>query len=269
MGVPIRTRLTPGHSAIIALAGLGLLLVIAPICGLIWRVVREGAWQRAPESEVISAISLSLITTAIALLVILIIGTPLAWTLARWQFRGRRLLNTVIELPIVLPPAVAGLALLVTFGQRGLFGPALDAVGINLAFSTEAVVIAQTFVALPFYTRAAQVGFAAVDRDIEEAAMVDGANRELTFMYVTLPLASRALMSGALLSWARALGEFGATIIFAGSLAGETRTMPLLVYNVLERDLNAAVWTALILVGLAAVAIGLTRLLANDEASEG
>ena len=185
------------------------------------------------------------------------------------QFRGRRLLNIVIEMPIVLPPAVAGLALLVTFGQRGLFGPALEGIGINLAFSTAAVVIAQTFVALPFYTRAAQLGFASVDREVEAAAMVDGANRELTFVYVTLPLASRSMLSGALLSWARALGEFGATIIFAGNFAGETRTMPLLVYNVLERDLNAAVWTALILVGLAVVAIGLTRLLANDDIDDG
>ena len=268
-GDHIRTRVRPGHGVIIALAGLALLLVVAPIAGLLWRVIREEAWRRAPEAEVVDAITLSMISTALALVVIVMIGTPLAWILARWRFRGRRLLNIIIELPIVLPPAVAGLALLVTFGQRGLFGPALDSIGINLAFSTAAVVIAQTFVALPFYTRSAQIGFASIDPEIEAAAMVDGANREMTFVYVTLPLTSRALLSGALLSWARALGEFGATIIFAGSLAGKTRTMPLLVYNVLERDLNAAVWTALILVGLAALAIGLTRLLADNDVHEG
>ena len=265
MGVHIRLRVTPGHSTAIALSGLGVLLILAPIAGLMWRAIRMQAWMRAPESEVLEAVLLSLRTTAIALVIIVLIGTPLAWILARWNFRGRRVLNAIIEIPIVLPPAVAGVALLTAFGQSGLLGPSLNAAGITIVFQTAAVIVAQTFVALPFYTRSAQLGFASVDREIEAAAMVDGANRELTFIYVTLPLASREMLSGALLSWARALGEFGATIIFAGNLAGVTRTVPLLVYTYSLSDLDASVWTALVLVALAAFAMTLTRLLERED----
>ncbi len=165
----------------------------------------------------------------------------------------------------MLPPAVAGLALLITFGRRGPFGPVLRDLDIQIVFTSKAVILAQMFVAMPFYVRSAQTGFRGVDREVEEAALVDGANPWWRFVYVTLPLSSRALLSGALLSWARALGEFGATILFAGSLPGRTQTMPLLVYNTFERNINAAIWTALILVGLAAAAQVITMLLAGDE----
>jgi len=253
------------HRLSFALTGAGVLFIALPLVGLLWRVVGYRAWQSAPQSEVLQAVWLSLLTSFLALLLIVLVGTPLGYTLARRSFWGRRLVNTLVELPIVLPPAVAGLALLLTFGRRGLLGETLDALGISLVFTTAGVVVAQTFVAMPFYVRAAQVGFAGVDRDLEAAARVDGAAGHKVFMLITLPLASRALLSGMLLSWARALGEFGATIIFAGSLAGKTRTMPLLVYNILERDLHAALWTALLLVGLAGLAVALTRLLAREE----
>jgi len=165
------------------------------------------------------------------------------------------MLNLLIELPIVLPPAVAGLALLITFGRRGLLGPALTALEISLPFTVYAVVMAQTFVAAPFYLRAAQLGFESVPDEIEDAARVDGAGGWALFWRVTLPLTVRALGAGLVLTWARALGEFGATILFAGSLQGVTQTMPLLIYTVIERDLNAAIWTGILLIGMAMVAL--------------
>lgn len=165
----------------------------------------------------------------------------------------------------MLPPAVAGLALLTTFGRRGFLGPILGSLGISLPFTTAAVVFAQTFVSAPFYIRAAQVGFQAVPREIEDAARVDGASGLILFRYVTLPLSRRSLAAGLVLSWARALGEFGATILFAGSLQGRTQTMPLLIYNVLERDINASIWTGVILVGLALVALVISQWLARGQ----
>jgi molybdate transport system permease protein len=254
-----------GRGLTIALAGLAVLLVGLPISALIWRSWHERAWQATTESTLPQAISLSLTTTAISLLLILLLGTPLAYILDRRRFPGRRLINILVELPIVLPPAVAGLALLITFGRRGLLGPALQTFGVRVVFTRTAVVLAQTFVALPFYVRAAQIGFRGVDREIEDAALVDGADPWRRFVYVTAPLSSRALVSGALLSWARALGEFGATILFAGSLPGRTQTMPLLIYNVFERDIDAAIWTALILVGLAATVLAIAHLLAREK----
>jgi molybdate transport system permease protein len=175
---------------------------------------------------------------------------------------GRRLLIVVVELPIILPTTVAGLALLIAAGRRGLLGPLLESVGITLPFTTGAVVIAQTFVSAPFFIRAAQVGFASVPREIEDAARVDGASGLMLFRWITLPLSATGLAAGLTLSWARAVGEFGATILFAGSIMGRTQTMTLLVYNLLESNLDAAVWTSLILLGLAFVALLLAQWLA-------
>jgi molybdate transport system permease protein len=254
-----------GRGVIIVLASGAILMIAVPLLALIWRGLRGQAWTLLSGAQVPQAVMLSLVTTSTSLLIILILGTPLAYILARWDFRGRRWLNVLIEIPIVLPPAVAGLGLLVAFGRRGLLGPALETVGIRVAFTRLAVILAQTFVALPFYTRAAQAGFHMVDREAEDAALVDGATRWWAFVYVTVPLASRSLLNGALLSWARALGEFGATIIVAGNLPGRTQTMPLLVYGMLERNINAAIWTALILVGLAILATAGTRLLAQRD----
>jgi molybdate transport system permease protein len=169
----------------------------------------------------------------------------------------------LVELPVVLPPAVAGLALLLAFGRRGFFGPALSMIAVSLPFTTAAVVMAQAFVSAPFFIRAAQVGFADVPKEIEDAARVDGAGGWRLFRLITLPLARRALAAGLVLSWARALGEFGATILFAGSLQGRTQTMPLLIYNALERDIDAAIWTGVLLVLLALAALVASHLLAQ------
>lgn len=250
---------------VILLAGSAILFVVLPLAGLAWRSVREQAWSFVSESAVQQALRLSLSTSLTSLVVILVLGTPLAYILARWSFPGRRLIGVLVQLPVVLPPVTAGLALLITFGRRGLLGPELQTLGIRLAFTRTAVIMAQVFVAMPFYVRSAQAGFSMVDRDVEEAALVDGANAWWRFVYITTPLASRSLASGALMSWARALGEFGATILFAGSLRGRTQTMPLLIYATFERDINAAIWTALILVGLAALIMLLMAWVSRDN----
>jgi len=256
-----------GQGLVLVLAGGAVALVGLPIAALTWRGLREHAWTFMPQAAVQQAIRLSLSTTAISLLLILLLGTPLAYILARRTFPARRLVNVLVQLPIVLPPAVAGLALLITFGRRGVLGPALGSLGIQIVFSRAAVILAQTFVAMPFYVRSAQVGFRMVDREVEEAALVDGATPWWRFVTVTLPLSRRALISGALLSWARALGEFGATILFAGNLPGRTQTMPLLIYSAFERSIDAAIWTALILVGLAGLVLALTFLLTREDDS--
>lgn len=253
---PIRhARVSAGQVALVAASAVLVLLLGLPLLALALRALETRAWERATGSGIPEAMFLSLVTTLTTVSLTLLLGTPLAFVLARWQFPLKRALNLLIELPIVLPPAVAGLALLVTFGRRGLLGPALAGVGISLPFSTLAVVIAQTFIAAPFYIRSAQVGFKGIDPEIEEAARVDGASGLALFWRITLPLAGRSLAAGLALCWARALGEFGATILFAGSLQGRTQTMPLLVYNVLERDINAAIWTGLLLVLLALAAL--------------
>jgi molybdate transport system permease protein len=176
------------------------------------------------------------------------VGTPVAYLLSKRHFRFYRLVDTLIDLPTVLPPAVAGVALLMAFGRRGLFGPWLEIAGINIPFTVIAVVMAQTFLAAPFYVKAAAIGFSAIGPELKEAAALDGANRWQIFRYVTLPLSWMALLSGSVMTWARALGEFGATIIFAGNFPGRTQTMPLAIYIGFEIDLNVALTLAIILI---------------------
>jgi molybdate transport system permease protein len=245
--------------ALATASALFLFLLALPLAALIVRGLQTRAWEGLPDSGIPEAVFLSFVTTFATALVTLLLGTPLAYVLARWRFRYKRLITVFVELPIVLPPAVAGLALLVTFGRRGLLGPTLSSLGITLPFSTAAVIMAQTFISAPFFIRSAQVGFQSIDPEIEDAARVDGAGGLSLFSHITLPLAGRALAAGLALSWARALGEFGATILFAGSLQGRTQTMPLLVYNVLERDINAAIWTGLLLVLMALAALLLSQ----------
>ena len=244
-----------GKTIIVFASGILVLLLGFPLVALLVRSLQTRAWEQTAGSGIPEAILMSIVTTSITASLTLLLGTPLAYVLARWSFRGKHFVNVLVELPIVLPPAVAGLALLVAFGRRGYLGPTLEGVGISLAFSTAAVVVAQLFISAPFYIRAAQIGFQGVDREIEDAGRVDGAGGFALFWYITLPLSRRALAAGLVLSWARALGEFGATILFAGSLQGRTQTMPLLVYKVFERDIDAAIWTGLLLVGMALAAL--------------
>lgn len=235
-----------------------LLLLVLPVLALLVRALAPDTLATLLEPAATEALRLSLLTTGVSMALTVALGTPVAYLLARYHFRGRRLLDTLIDLPLVLPPVVAGVALLFVFGRRGLLGGPLSDLGVNLAFTTSAVVMAQLFVASPFYIRALKVGFAAVPRDLEAAALTDGAGRWGVFWHITRPLTLPAFSEGLVLAWARALGEFGATIVFAGSLAGRTRTLPLATYAALERDLESA----LALSGLlAAAALGLFILL--------
>lgn len=241
-------------------------LFVLPLFVLLWRGVESDAWQNLPNATILTdAIWLSLYTSAYSLVLSVLLGTPLAYVFARWRFQGKAIARVLLELPIVMPPAVAGLALLLTFGRRGFLGPPLDALGISIPFSTLAVIIAQCFVAAPFYIRSAQVGFESVSQELEDAARVDGASERLVFFWVTLPLSLRQIGAGLILTWARAIGEFGATILFAGSLRGRTQTMPLLVYSVFERDIDAAIWTGLLLMLVAFVALLLSQWIARGE----
>lgn len=255
-----------GLSLFLALAIVATLLLSLPVVALIWRSFQDKAWSLELDPRVGQAISLSFRTTFVSVIIIVVVGTPLSYILARWQFRGKRIVNALVELPIVMPPAVAGLGLLVAFGRRGLIGKFLfEDLGIRLVFSPAAVVMAQIFVAMPFFLRAAQLGFQNVDREIENAALVDGANPFTRFLFVTFPLSRRALLAGLLMSWARALGEFGATILFAGSLPGRTQTMTLLIYSTFEQNISAAIWTGLMLIGIAVVVIAVTQFLVNPS----
>lgn len=223
------------------------LFLITPLAALLLRLSLPSLLAHLVQPQVALAITLSMTTTSISLLLTLLIGTPVGYLLARGNFRGRQMVDTLIDLPMVLPPAVAGIALLLAFGRRGLFGQYLDEVGITIAFTQSAVIMAQLFVAAPFYVKAAATGFAAIDPELEQAAALDGANGWQTFRLITLPLAHTALLGGAVMTWARALGEFGATIIFAGNFPGRTQTMPLAIYLGFEIDLEIALTLSVIL----------------------
>ena len=251
------------RGAVTALIALLVLFLGLPIGVLVVRAVAGGALATAlGDPAVLGALSLSLATTAVSLLLTVVLGTPFAYVLARRRFRGRTLLETIVDLPIVLPPSVAGLALLLVFGRRGLVGESLDVIGLSIPFTTVAVILAQVFVAAPFFVRSARAGFAAVDRDLEDAARVDGAEERQVFRWITVPLAGSALAAGLVMSWARALGEFGATIMFAGNIAGRTQTLPLVVYGEFGAgDLDASIAAASILVFAAFGVLVAVRLL--------
>jgi molybdate transport system permease protein len=245
-----------GGPSVLVLAGLFALFLGLPIVTLIARAVLDGSLVAiAGTSPVLAALALSLTTTAVSVVLTVAIGLPLALVLARRTFRGKWFVEALVDLPIVLPPAVAGLALLLVFGRRGLLAAPLQAAGLDIAFTTIAVILAQTFVSAPFFVRAARAGIAGVDRDLEDAARVDGANERQVFRTMTVPLAGATLAAGLVMSWARALGEFGATIMFAGNVEGRTQTLPLVVYGEFQAgDLDASVAAGAILV-LAALGV--------------
>lgn len=255
-------------AAIAAAATLVLFLSI-PLLAMIWRLLRDGEGV-SPEALAIlrQAMTLSLVTTAVTMALVILTGTPLAYLLARKTFPGSRLIDTLVDLPIVLPPAVAGIALLVAFGRNGLIGRWLATMGITIGFTTTAVVLAQLFVAAPFFVRAARSGFQRMNRELEEAAADLGASPARTLRTVTLPLALPSLMAGAVLAWARALGEFGATIMFAGSFPGVTQTMPLAIYARFGAgDLTSALVLSLVLLFASMVILFGLRLLSGRTGS--
>jgi molybdate transport system permease protein len=248
-----------------AVAGAGLVALLAlPLLGLVLRVPPDRLLERLADPMVLEALRLSLTTSAAATLLVVLLGLPAAWLLATHSFPGKRLLETLVELPMVLPPTVAGVGLLMAFGRTGLAGGALRGLGISLPFTTAAVVLAQAFVAAPFFVTAARAGLGEVDSRYLDAAATLRATPARTFFRVLLPLAGPSLLAGTAMTWARALGEFGATITFAGNLPGVTQTMPLAVYLALQSDLEAALALSVLL-----LAVSLTVLLVLRIAPRG
>ena len=232
-----------------------LLFLLLPLLALVFYSSPAELAANLKLPQVRQAMGLSLRTSTLATIASVLLGMPVAYLLARRQFRGRLLLDNLIDLPIVLPPAVAGLSLLLVFGRRGWIGGWLNEMGMRVTFTEAAVVIAQTFIAVSLFIRAASIGFAAIESEMEDAAAIDGAGRWQTFWHIVLPLSQRAVLTGIALAWARALGEFGATIIFAGNYPGRTQTMPLAIYIGFELDLDVAVTLSVILVLFSSVVL--------------
>ncbi|HUP85594.1 MAG TPA: ABC transporter permease [Acidimicrobiales bacterium] len=245
---------------VIAVAALGAVVFTLPLIGLAWRAPWSSVTTILGDAAVRSALRLSLVCSLGATVVSAALGLPLAWVLARAEFPGRRVVRAVTIVPLVLPPVVGGVALLLAFGRRGLVGQWLDSwFGVTLPFTTAGAVLAEAFVAMPFLVVTAESAFRNADRRLEDAARTLGASRATVFRRVTLPLAAPALGAGAVLAWARAIGEFGATITFAGNSPGRTTTIPLEVYLLLESGgLDGAIVLSLVLlVVCVAVLVGL------------
>jgi molybdate transport system permease protein len=252
---PRTRRLAP---LILAALPLTLFLVV-PLVALIVQVAPNRFLASVLNEQVVRAISLSTTTTALTTIITVVAGTPVAYLLARRSFPGRGLFDTVIDLQMVLPPSVAGIALLVAFGRQAPIGRLLGEAGIVVAFSPIAVVMAQTFVAAPFFVKAAVAGFAGADRELEQAAALERAGPLRVLLAVTVPLAAPSLLGGMIMTWARALGEFGATIIFAGNFPGRTQTMPLAIYVGFEINLDVALTLAAILLATSFLVLYLVK----------
>ncbi len=239
-----------GRLAVDGLAVVAAIFLGLPVAALVIRTIVDGSLAHALTAVVVlQALALSLVTTSLSLVVTIAFGLPLAYVLARRRFRGSWFVEVLVDLPIVLPPAVAGLALLIALGRRGLLGGTFQLLGIEIPFTPFAVVLAQTFVSAPFFILAARTGIAGVSRDLEDAARVDGATEGQVFRSITFPLAGTAIAAGLVMTWARALGEFGATIMFAGNIEGRTQTLPLVVYSEFQGgELDASLAAAAILV---------------------
>src|SRR3954471_13809619 len=240
----------------VAFAGVGVLVFALPRAGVAWRALWPSAWDELRSEPARDALRLSLVTSLSATAIALVLGVPLAWVQARVPYRGKRVVRALTTLPMVLPPVVGGVALLLALGRRGIVGSQLDRIGVNLPFTTAGAVIAETFVAMPFLVLTLEAAFHSNDRRLEEAARTLGASRFTVFRRVTLPLVTPSLVAGIVLCWARALGEFGATITFAGNLQGTTQTLPLFVYIKLEgSNPDAAIVLSLVLLAVSLVVL--------------
>lgn len=248
-------RSNPIPRALLVPALVGLAFVAVPAVALLWRAPWSDLGAVAEEASLATALRLSLISAAAATALSVVTGVPLGWLLARVGFRGRSAVRALALLPLALPPVVGGLALLLAFGPRGVLGEPLEDLGIVLPFTLGAAVLAQAFVALPFVVLAVEAAVRTVDRELEEVASTLGAGPLRVFVRVTLPLAAPGVAAGAALAWARALGEFGATITFAGNVRGRTQTLPLAVYEVLQTDRDGAVLLALVLLAVSVAVI--------------
>ena len=245
------------------------LFIGLPILALLVRAgQQEGFLAGLTGPLVLQALRLTVVTSVISLAIVVVIGTPFALLLARYGPTSRllRVIDTFVELPIVLPPVVAGVAMLMAFGRSGLLGPVLQFAGIAIPFTTVAVIFAQIFVAAPFYIRAARIGFAGVDPAYEEISQTLGISPWQTFWRLTVPMARPSLLTGATLAWARAVSEFGATIMFAGNLTGRTQTMPLAIMTTMESSLGAALALAALMLAMSALSLALLSFLVRRRA---
>jgi molybdate transport system permease protein len=256
--VAVDTRRVPLLAGVLGAAALAFFAL--PIVGLIWRAPWSEVWDQLSDPVTREALRVSLICSIGATMLSIVFGVPLAWLLARAEFPGRRVARACVLLPMILPPVVGGVALFLAFGRRGIVGQRLDEwFGLQLPFTTLGAVIAETFVAMPFLVITVEAGLRGMDRRYEDAASTLGAGRWTTFRRVTLPLIAPSLAAGAVLAWARALGEFGATITFAGNFQGKTQTMPLAIFLAFESRPEAAILLSLVLVVVSLVVLASLR----------
>jgi molybdate transport system permease protein len=258
-----RTRISISSLLVLFFFLLAIVYIGLPVLSLFLKADLSSFFASLDDPFVQDALWLSFTTTIISTVIIILVGTPIAYVNARYQYPFKEIIDSVIDMPVVMPPAVAGIALLMAYGRLGIAGQYFNAFGITFAFTTTAVIMAQLFVASPFYIRQARTSFEDVDRSYENAARTLGASSVRAFFFVTVPIAMNGLVSGAILSWARALGEFGATIMFAGNFEGVTQTMPLAVYMALNGDLNAALVLSIVLVVISFVVIVAVKMLAR------
>jgi molybdate transport system permease protein len=261
----MNTRLFPAF--LVAALSLAFCFLSFPVVAVFADVAPDDLVSSLGDSESRDALRVSLVATSLALAVIVVVGTPAAWFLATRRFRGHSLLVTVVELPLVLPPAVAGVALLAALGPEGILGPVLERAGIDLVFETAGVVVALVFVSSPFYVRQAQAAFEALDPTVLEASRTLGVSEAGTFRRVAIPVALPSLVAGGALAWGRALGEFGATLVFAGSLRGETQTAPLAIFERFTTEFTGALALSALLVAVSAAILVGVKLLASLGAS--
>jgi molybdate ABC transporter, permease protein len=254
-----RRHLAKNNSVFAFLSLPMLLFFLLPILAIFIKTPFSSILENLSQQDAVKAISLSLLTSLITALITIVFGTPVAFYLAKNRSRFSRVIDTLVDLPTVLPPAVAGVALLMAFGRNGLFASWLAAYGISIPFTTIAVIMAQTFIAAPLYIKAACISFAGINNELQQAAALDGANRWQVFRYIVMPLSWMGMLSGSVMTWARALGEFGATIIFAGNFPGRTQTMPLAIYIGFEIQLNVALTLSVILIAFSFLTLILVK----------
>jgi len=246
-------------AAIALVICLTMAFIALPIASLFLKSSPDAVLRSMNDPAVKDALRLSLTTSTLTTLIVILMGTPVAYVNARFSYFGKEMVDSLIDLPVIMPPAVAGIALLMAFGRMGIVGQHLNALGFSIAFTTLAVIFAQVFVSSPFYIRQARTSFEDVDLSFENAARTLGASRIYAFFHVTLPMAMNGLISGAIMAFARSLGEFGATIMFAGNFQGRTQTMPLAIYTTMQGDLDVALCLALILVAISFLIIALVK----------
>jgi len=242
------------------------LFIGIPVIALLIRAAQQSNFLDAVTGDTaLTALRLSLFTSVISMAVVVLLGTPFAYLLARSDRLWVRVVDSLVELPLVLPPVVAGVAMLMAFGRNGLIGSGLESIGLHISFTTTAVVFAQIFVASPFFVRSAKLGFQSVAKDYEDVAQTLGVSPLRTFFRITLPLAAPAMFTGLGVAWARALSEFGATMMFAGNLTGETQTMPLAIMSAMETSLDGALALSVMLLAGSVLLLALLGLLTRPR----